>query len=299
MAIIDWEYCSERTVAAYARLFHRCAEQQESSLKFHGSPYFQIVWIRQGSGEYNVMGKMYPFRQGDVFLFAEREAHYVSLVREEPRLYMESLLFSRQFLCPEKDDGLYSDYLRIYTDRSPQFTNQISGDNPRTASYFVALSGFYADILLPREAAANRLRARLLLLLSQVALDHAEMMSEHVPETSLASEGVARAVRYMDEHFREDMTLDQLAAEAGLARNYFSAAFKRAQGISPWNYLTAKRISSAISLLVGEKRSVTEAALASGFNNTTNFNRAFRKYTGKSPTEYVRTLQNVRTPEER
>lgn len=299
MAIIDWEYCSERTPGAYARLFHRCAEQQESSLKFHSSPYFQVVWIRQGGGAYNVMGKIYPFRQGDVFLFAEREAHYVSMVREEPRLHMESLLFSRQFLCPSRDEGLYSDYLRIYTDRSLQFSNKLSGDDPRTASYFMALSGFYADILLPREAAAIRLRARLLLLLSQIALDHAVMMSEQAPETGHASEGVARAVRYMDEHFREELTLDKLAAEAGLARNYFSAAFKRAQGISPWNYLTAKRISCAISLLVGEKRSVTDAALESGFNNTANFNRAFRKYTGKSPTEYVRTLQGVREPEER
>ena len=97
--------------------------------------------------------------------------------------------------------------------------------------------------------------------------------------------------RYIDAHFCEELTLDDLACQAGLARSYFSAAFKRAQGMTPWDYLTSKRIDCAIALMVKEGKSVTAAATQSGFNSTANFNRAFRKYTGKTPTEYLHTLR--------
>lgn len=291
MAILDWEYCSGKAPGSYARLFHREAQAGEKSLTFHSSPYYQIVWIQAGGGVYNVMGREYPFQAGDLFLFTQRETHYVRAVQETPTLRMESLLFSRQFLCPESDFGLYSEYLRIYTDRSPEYSNRISGGDPRTAAYFDTVRALYEDARLPAETAACRVRARLLFLLTQLALDHGELIAAESDGEAALSPCVLSAVRYIDAHFREELTLDDLAGQAGLARSYFSAAFKRAQGMTPWDYLTSKRIDCAIALMVKEGKSVTAAATQSGFNSTVNFNRAFRKYTGKTPTEYLRTLR--------
>ena len=147
------------------------------------------------------------------------------------------------------------------------------------------------DVRLPAETAACRVRARLLFLLTQLALDHGELIAAESDGEAALSPCVLSAVRYIDAHFREELTLDDLAGQAGLARSYFSAAFKRAQGMTPWDYLTSKRIDCAIALMVKEGKSVTAAATQSGFNSTVNFNRAFRKYTGKTPTEYLRTLR--------
>lgn len=292
MAVIDWEYRSEHSPEAVAELFHRHASPEEKSLSFHSMPGFQLVWIEQGGGVYNVMGREYPFSQGDLFLFAERETHYVQQVVPSPSLRMKSLTFSRRFLSQETDVGMYSDYLRVFTDRSPDYSNRLSGDDVRTRRCFEALHGFWEDIRLPRELAACRVRARLLFLLTQIALEYPERLSAHAPHGGDLR--IRAAVRYLDEHYREEVTLDELAAQAGLARNYVSAAFRRAQGMLPWEYLTAKRVDCAIRLLTSEGMSVTRAAIESGFNNTANFNRAFRKYTGKTPTEYLRSLKEGR-----
>lgn len=291
MAIVDWEYRPDYAPEGCARLFHRSASPGEGSLSVHSLPFFQLVWIREGGGTYNVMGREYPFRAGDLFLFAERETHYVQRVEADPPLYMESLIFSRRFLSKETDVGIYAEYLRIFADRSPEYSNRISGRDGRTQACFDALRGFYEDARLPAEQAACRIRARLLLLLTQLALDYPQMLAAQGPHLRREG-GVRAAVRYIDEHFAGEVTLDELAEQAGLARSYFSAAFKRVQGMSPWDYLTAKRVDCAIQLMTREGRSVTGAAIESGFNNTANFNRAFRRYTGLTPTQYLHSLQD-------
>lgn len=82
------------------------------------------------------------------------------------------------------------------------------------------------------------------------------------------------------------MGLDELAEIASMSKSYFSTVFKKLNGISPWDYLISKRISFAAELLKNTDKTILEIALECGFNNTANFNRAFKKITGKTPSEY-------------
>lgn len=71
-----------------------------------------------------------------------------------------------------------------------------------------------------------------------------------------------------------------------MSRTYFCTVFKKLNGISPWDYITIKRIEKSIGLIKNEDMSMLEVACACGFNNSTNFNRSFKKVTGKTPGEY-------------
>ena len=87
-------------------------------------------------------------------------------------------------------------------------------------------------------------------------------------------------------HFSEPLTLAAIAAQAGVTREYFSTLFHTCYGISPWEYLTLRRIECAKERLRTTDDTVLAVALFSGFNNTANFNRLFRNYTGVTPRQY-------------
>ena len=55
--------------------------------------------------------------------------------------------------------------------------------------------------------------------------------------------------------------------------------------MSPWDYITVRRIDLARKLLSDSDRNILDIAMMCGFNNTANFNRAFKKVTGKTPKE--------------
>ena len=85
----------------------------------------------------------------------------------------------------------------------------------------------------------------------------------------------------------EEIKLNDLANIAGLSPNYFSHLFKKNNGISLWDYITAKRIEKAINILRHNRElTILEIALECGFNNTTNFNKAFKKQKCLTPSEF-------------
>jgi AraC-like DNA-binding protein len=100
---------------------------------------------------------------------------------------------------------------------------------------------------------------------------------------------IRRARQRVDELFMQDLTLDDLAATAGLSRYYFLRAFRREVGVTPHAYLTGRRIAAAKALLDGEQP-LSEVALACGFYDQSHFTRAFKGCTGVTPGQYRRGL---------
>lgn len=93
---------------------------------------------------------------------------------------------------------------------------------------------------------------------------------------------------FMDGHFSEDLDLATVAGVAGLSPFHFGRLFKEFTGQSPHQYLLLKRLELAATLLRETELRVTEVALSVGFQDVTNFARAFRRHTGLSPSHYRR-----------
>ena len=99
-----------------------------------------------------------------------------------------------------------------------------------------------------------------------------------------------KLAQYIEEHLAEDVTLASLAELARLSPYHFSRAFKQSFGMPPHRYLTSRRVERAKTLLTERKLSVTEIGLDVGFSETSAFTAVFRKLTGRTPTEYRRSI---------
>lgn len=96
---------------------------------------------------------------------------------------------------------------------------------------------------------------------------------------------------YLNQHFTDDITLDQVSDFAGFSKFYFSRLFKQCSGQNFTEYICYKRIKAAEQLLLNSKLSITEIALQSGFSSLSTFNRTFRKNKSCTPSEF-RALYN-------
>ena len=91
---------------------------------------------------------------------------------------------------------------------------------------------------------------------------------------------------YLDRHFAEDLTLEDVAAVAGFSKFHFSRTFKQLSGCNFYEYLCHRRIKSSESLLMKPELSISQIALQSGFSSVSTFNRTFKKLKGCTPTQY-------------
>jgi len=104
-----------------------------------------------------------------------------------------------------------------------------------------------------------------------------------------AERGVVRAVRLIDRDASQRLELDALAREASLSRFHFVRAFARATGLTPHRYVLRARLRrAAVGLATNEAR-VVDVAIASGFRDVSNFNRAFRAEFGVTPRAHRRS----------
>ena len=92
-------------------------------------------------------------------------------------------------------------------------------------------------------------------------------------------------LNYIDEHYAEDLSLEDTAAIVGFSKFHFSRLFKQYANTTFYDYLCKKRISRAQEMLA-DNIPVTTVAYQTGFNTPSAFCRCFKKYTGYSPSVF-------------
>lgn len=107
-----------------------------------------------------------------------------------------------------------------------------------------------------------------------------------VPPARRVSRECAIVHRYIDDHFKEKLTLDDLAAVAHVSKFYLSHNFAREYGVSPISYLLDCRIRESLYLLAETHLSLAEIAGMLGFSSPSYFSQSFKRSEGLSPLAY-------------
>ncbi len=104
---------------------------------------------------------------------------------------------------------------------------------------------------------------------------------------------IARAKRYIDENYTEDICLDDVAQHAHVSMFYLCKLFKSTTGNTFSEYLCRKRIEQAKEKLMDLHVRISEVAYQVGFQSLTHFNRVFKRIVGHSPTAFRNTVAAV------
>src|SRR5918997_1160276 len=99
-----------------------------------------------------------------------------------------------------------------------------------------------------------------------------------------------RAKDLVDARYAEPITVDDLAAAAGLSRAHFSRMFTRTFGESPRSYLQTRRMERAAALLRHTDRSVADICVMVGLHSVGSFTTSFARVYGRTPTAYRASL---------
>lgn len=97
------------------------------------------------------------------------------------------------------------------------------------------------------------------------------------------------AILFIQNHYAELISLDDIAASIHVSKSECCRCFKRAVNLTPFEYLMRYRILQAADKILQHDRnttSISELAISVGFNNTSYFNKLFKKYFNCTPTEY-------------
>lgn len=233
----------------------------------------------KGCGTYEVHGKSYDFQPGDVFLFGSDEAHCITEILED--MDVLNIHFEPRLLWEQSDSV---ELLNLFAARSRDFRHRFRDET---------LSDLVRRIECEiAEAAACHVITVKYLLYSALAymIRHYDCIDKakdiRLGDTQTGS--LQRALRYINENLTGTLSLEDIAAEACMTPSYFSSVFKKFNGISPWDYITIKRVELAVELLRTTDMTKLEVLSRCGFQSPSNFYKAFSRVTGKRPGDFAR-----------
>ena len=187
-----------------------------------------------------------------------------------------------------------SGLLKIFLDRNKNFVNRI----PRNNSISEEIKEIF--MIIDREAHSSSDNCNLMiknLLINMLILlnrDYGYVSEEYMPSYNETVVQLEKAINYINENIENEITLEKLARVAAMNRTYFSTVFKKFNGISPWDYITIKRVEKSIELMKTTELTKLDIALRCGFNSHTNFYKAFRRVTGKNPGDFQKAGKDIR-----
>ncbi|WP_312368549.1 AraC family transcriptional regulator [Lachnoclostridium sp.] len=100
---------------------------------------------------------------------------------------------------------------------------------------------------------------------------------------------IETCVRYIEEHIKENITLEEVASQIGYSLYHFSRVFSLSKGITVMEYIRSRRLSLAATQLF-QGRNVIDIAFEYGFETPSGFARSFRKAFGYSPTQFMKRM---------
>ena len=103
-----------------------------------------------------------------------------------------------------------------------------------------------------------------------------------------------KARKFIEEHSGEELSLRRVAKAVNIHPNYLSENFKQVTGINFVEYVARTRFEKACRLLHDGDLRISDIAFAAGFQSLSQFNRVFKRFSGKSPTQFRAAKRVVR-----
>lgn len=170
--------------------------------------------------------------------------------------------------------------------RPPELMPRLNAEDPKL---FAILSLIGAEAADSGPHGRLYLETLLELLCVQLLRAHAVFPGTNAQSKGGLSRSQVRLITdHMKQHLDEPIGLQELANLVGLSRFHLCTAFRRATGKTPHQWLVGLRINEARRLLQDRRLSVTEIALAVGYQTPSSFAQAFRLAVGVTPSEFRR-----------
>ena len=236
----------------------------------HWHDYFEFEMVVDGEGEHIYNNNRYALQRGCSYLMSYYDFHELYAKTDMTVIKVQ---FNELLLEKELNDYIFLSQNRFFCSFDEASAEKIISD---------------FNVLLNEQN--ERKPFSDLCIKNTVSSIVIELLrNAKTSDTALLPSLMQKAVGYLHNHFRENISLTKLAEIMFVTPNYMGASFMRWLGVSFSDYLNTLRLRHACNLLLTTNLSVKEIAFASGYNSIEHFDYIFKRKLSTTPLGYRKT----------
>lgn len=250
----------------------------------HMHIYYEFLQLINGRALYNVEGKEYELLPGDLVITNPYEFHFI--------FFPDKSVYERQFLqiSSEFVETIKPDILSTLNARTMGENNRIPSEifqKYHLGNIFKGIEEYTQNPTSVTDFMVRTYAAQLVVKISEI------LKKEFLINESTKNKHVKSIYEYIENNFKDNINIDEIANYLYLNKAYISRLFKKETGLTISSYINMRRIILAKNMLLSGKNP-TDVFWMCGFREYTTFYRSFKKYTGISPDTFVKENKNSR-----
>ena len=241
----------------------------------HTHNHTELFFIVSGKGQFLIQDQVFPVDVNNLVIINPNVPHTEASLNAQPLEYIVLGIDGIELATKENSNGEFCilDHFES-VDISSCLRNILREMELKNTGYMDVCQA-YMEILIIR------------------LMRNTDLAVQTQPQVISGNSQCAAVRRYIDLHFKEPLTLEQLSEEAHINKYYLSHAFTREYGVSPINYMISRRIDESKYLLAETDLSMSQIAQLLGFSSLSYFSQVFRKIHGSSPMEFRQSSKHV------
>ena len=233
----------------------------------HWHENIELLFVRSGAISVNNNDNTTMAHEGDIvvinsnfihsiYMLSENSSYHCLIVSAE---YLEKsgidtgICLIAPYVCDQKAAAIFLDIIKVFENKTPYYKTQM-------CSY-------------------------ILNLMTYLIINHPAGEPFSVSAKSAKSKTAKDIIRYLRQHYSEELSLDSISEHMGFTKYYICHIFKETTDLTAVEFLNYLRCDAARKLILSNTCNISEAALLCGFKNMSYFTKVYKKCTGSLPSQ--------------
>ena len=255
------------------------------NVPIHWHNDLEINLIREGEAVFQVYQKSYRVRTGEGFLLNRNVPHSCSSPGNEHVRY-STILVRPDFLYGDFGSDVERKCFQPFLQNSAIPCIHLTGFDENGKEILQKLNQVEEAFDRKRFCYELKIEGLLCEAFAMILYGHRQELTKFVPANLQELERLEKMLNYLNMHFTEVISLQDLADQVHLSREVCCRLFKKMTGKTITGYLEEYRVNKSFSLVQSGQYSMTQITEMVGFSNPSRFASAFRKRFGCNPGEY-------------
>lgn len=256
---------------------------ETGSFLWHWHPEVELTLILSGEMEYLINDKSYIVTAGDG-LFGNSNSLHSGHMRNGAQCSYLSITFHPRFLYGYENSILQTKYVSFITSNESWSSYLLKSDVDWQKKILDNMRAIYAFSQEPPADFELRVHMMLMDIWSRL-YQHFSAQPEKEGKSIHHLQRLRDIISYIQEHYNEKITLDDVAKSASICQSECCRFFKKHMNMTIFDYILYLRIQNSLPLLATAE-SITDVSTAVGFTSSSYYSQIFKRYMGCSPLEY-------------
>lgn len=241
---------------------------------------YEFLVLLSDSARFQIEGSCYDMKNGDIALLSRRELHRIEYDTSKPyeRIVVH---FNKKILLPYINSK--SNLLNAFDGRPVGTNNIIDADVAKKYNIINIIEQIKNEN--SSQKTGKDIVSECLFIMLLVELNRAHENMQKNGRFSQSDRKILQIIDYINKNLDSDLTLESISKKFFISKYHLAHTFKKETGFSVNRYITYKRVAYA-EKLISDGYSAREASFGAGFNDYSNFYKAFVNQTGNSPKIY-------------